>query len=106
MGTLVVTVKPNSKAPGIRVDGEAVEVRVAAPARDGLANEAVRRELARALGVPLRAVALARGAASKHKAFEVAGLERAAALAALQTRAASKNGEKRARPARSSIQGS
>ncbi|MFZ1124652.1 MAG: DUF167 domain-containing protein [Candidatus Baltobacteraceae bacterium] len=92
VGTLAVTVKPNSKAPGIRVEGEAVEIRVAAPARDGLANEAVRRELAGALGVPLRDVALARGAASKHKAFEVAGLERAAALAALRARAASQNG--------------
>ncbi|MGP6158015.1 MAG: DUF167 family protein, partial [Vulcanimicrobiaceae bacterium] len=42
MVTLVVTVKPNSKAPGIRLEGEEVEVRVSAPARDGLANEAVR----------------------------------------------------------------
>ena len=90
VGTLIVTVKPNSKAPGIRLDGEAVEVRVAAPARDGLANEAVRQALAGALGVPLRDVVLARGAASKHKAFEVAGLERAAALDALRARAASK----------------
>jgi uncharacterized protein (TIGR00251 family) len=92
VGTLVVKVKPNSKAPGIRIDGQDVEVRVAAPARDGLANEAVRRELARALGVSLRDVALARGAASKHKAFEIAGLERDAALAALRARAASKSG--------------
>jgi hypothetical protein len=92
VGTLVVRVKPNAKAPGIRLDGEAVEVRVASPARDGLANEAVRRELARALGVPLRDVVLARGAASKHKAFEIAGLERATALAALRARSASKRG--------------
>jgi uncharacterized protein YggU (UPF0235/DUF167 family) len=89
VGTLVVKVKPNSKTPGIRVDGETVEIRVAAPARDGLANEAVRRELAGALGVPLRDVVLARGAASKYKAFEVAGVARDAALAALRACAAS-----------------
>ncbi len=79
--------RPGAKRPGIRVDGETVEVRVTAPPRDGLANEAVRRAIARALDVPLRAVTLARGGASKHKAFDVAGLERPAIVARLQAAA-------------------
>jgi uncharacterized protein YggU (UPF0235/DUF167 family) len=49
-------------------------VRVAAPARDGLANEAVRAALAAALGCPKRAVTLVRGAAARHKTFAIAGL--------------------------------
>jgi uncharacterized protein len=81
---IVVTVKPNSKRSAVRLEGEAVEVSVAAPARDGRANEAVRRSLATALGVPLRSVALARGAASRRKTFEVAGLSREQALAVLR----------------------
>jgi hypothetical protein len=84
MALLVVTVRPGAKRPGLRVEGESVELRVAAPPRDGLANDAVRRALAEALGVPLRAVTLARGGAAKHKAFEIAGLERAAIIARLR----------------------
>jgi len=72
--TLVVSVKPGSKRPGIAISEGSVAVRVAAPARDGLANEAVRRALADALGVPQRDVALVRGATSRSKTFEVVGL--------------------------------
>jgi uncharacterized protein YggU (UPF0235/DUF167 family) len=49
-------------------------VRVAAPARDGLANEAVRAAIAEALGCRKRAVTLQRGAAARHKTFEIDGL--------------------------------
>ena len=87
MAIIVVTVKPNSKRSAVRLEGDVVEVSVAAPAREGRANEAVRRSLATALGVPLRSVALARGAASRQKAFEVAGLSRERALAVLRARA-------------------
>lgn len=84
MALLVVTVRPNARRPGIRVEGESVEIRVTAPPREGAANEAVRRALASALGLPLRAVTLARGGTSKHKAFEVEGPARADMLERLR----------------------
>ncbi len=66
--------KPNTRRPGIALRDGVCEVRVAAPARDGLANEAVRAALAAALGCPKRAVTLQRGAAARHKTFSIAGL--------------------------------
>ena len=74
MVRIVVTVKPGSRKPGITVSAAGVEVRVAAPARDGKANDAVRDALAAALGRPKSAVTLARGAAARTKAFEIDGL--------------------------------
>jgi len=84
--TIVVTAKPGSKRPGLSVSGAAIEIRVAAPARDGLANAAVHEMLARALGLPKRALRLVRGASARTKAFEVDGLERAAILERLRAR--------------------
>lgn len=74
MVRIVVTVKPGSREPGITVSAAGVEVRVAAPARDGKANDAVRDALAAALGRPKSAVTLARGASARTKAFEIDGL--------------------------------
>ena len=74
MARVVVGVKPGSKRPGIALRGDEVEIRVAARARDGEANEAVRRALAAAAGVPPSDVSLVRGAAARLEAFEVAGL--------------------------------
>jgi uncharacterized protein YggU (UPF0235/DUF167 family) len=71
---LVVAVKPGSKRPGITLQGDDVEIRVAAAARDGAANEAVRRALAAALRVPPSGVTLIRGASARLKTFDVAGL--------------------------------
>ena len=51
-----------------------LRLRVRAVAERGKANEAVRRLLAAALGVPLRQVTLARGAASREKLIQVEGL--------------------------------
>lgn len=59
-------------------------MRVAAPASEGRANAAVRRALAAALRLPQSAVVLTRGASAKRKAFAVAGMDQAAALAALR----------------------
>jgi len=78
--TLAVTVKPGSKRPGVTLAGESVEVRVAAPALEGRANQAARRALEDALGLPQRDVVLVRGAASRRKVFEIAGLSAADAL--------------------------
>jgi len=70
-----VYVKPGSRRPGIgRRDG-AFEVRVAAPARDGLANRAVCAAVAAALGCPRTAVTLVRGGTARTKVLAVATLD-------------------------------
>jgi uncharacterized protein len=71
---LVVVAKPGSRRPGISLADGGVEVRVAAPAREGLANDAVRAALAAVLGRPRSAVTLVRGATSRRKTFEIVGL--------------------------------
>jgi uncharacterized protein len=57
---------------GVR-DG-VLAVRVTAPALDGRANEAVRRMIAKRLGVPKSSVTIARGARSRDKLIQVDGL--------------------------------
>jgi len=54
----------------------ALRVRVAAPPVEGAANEELTRTLARALGVPSRAVEITSGHASKTKLVRVAGATR------------------------------
>jgi uncharacterized protein YggU (UPF0235/DUF167 family) len=62
-----------------------LKVRVRAVPEDGAANEAVRRLLAKALGLPASAVSLEAGATARLKTFLIAGEAEplAAALAAL-----------------------
>jgi len=70
-------------------DGRSVlKVRVAAPPREGEANDALLRLIAGQLGVAPRDVALAAGAASRVKRLMIAG-EPAALIAKLQRLAAS-----------------
>jgi uncharacterized protein (TIGR00251 family) len=52
----------------------ALRVRVAAPPVEGAANEELRRTLARAFGVPTRAVEITSGQTSKNKQVRVAGV--------------------------------
>jgi len=73
---LVARVKPNSKVPGIEVDGNGVTIRVGASPADGDANEAARHRLAEALGLPPSAVQLVRGMKTRTKTFVIAGMER------------------------------
>jgi uncharacterized protein len=55
-------------------DGKRVlKVRVRVVPEDGAANEAVRRLLANALGLPISAVRLNSGATARVKAFSIAG---------------------------------
>jgi len=55
-------------------DGRAVlKARVAAPPREGEANEALRRLIAKAAGVPPRDVALVAGAGARIKRLSIAG---------------------------------
>jgi len=53
--------------------GLALKVAVTAPAEAGKANDALLRLLARAAGLPKRALRLERGAASRRKLVHVAG---------------------------------
>ncbi|HTL66767.1 MAG TPA: DUF167 domain-containing protein [Lacunisphaera sp.] len=54
--------------------GDALKVKVHAPALDGRANEALLAFLADQLGVPRRAVVLVRGDKSRHKVVRIEGL--------------------------------
>ena len=62
--------------------GEALKVKVHAPALEGRANEARQEFLAEELGLPRRAVTLIRGDKSRHKVVRVDGLT----LADIKTR--------------------
>lgn len=54
--------------------GERLKVRVAAPPEAGKANEAVRRLLAEALGVPPRQVAIIAGESTPEKTVRISGV--------------------------------
>ena len=57
--------------------GEELRLRLRAPPVEGQANEALRRFLARRLGLPASAIELVAGAASRHKRLRIAGLSQA-----------------------------
>lgn len=59
--------------------GEALKLRIAAPAVDNAANEAVREFLQYALGVPRKAVRIAQGLRSRRKLVEIEVAPQAAA---------------------------
>jgi uncharacterized protein len=61
-------------------------VRVAAPAVEGRANEALRRLLAKQLRVPRSSVAIVRGHRSRDKVIEIEGLDYSTVLDALAER--------------------
>ncbi|HYK52619.1 MAG TPA: DUF167 domain-containing protein [Candidatus Eremiobacteraceae bacterium] len=83
-------VKPGAKAPGIIVGADgSITVRVREPARDGEANNAVRRAIARAVGAPPSAVNLLRGASARRKLFSIDGLTAAEARSRLSRNALS-----------------
>ncbi|HEV7904027.1 MAG TPA: DUF167 domain-containing protein [Pyrinomonadaceae bacterium] len=78
-GALTFAVRVVPRASRSEVVGEhdgALRVRVAAPPVEGVANEELVRTLARALGVPTRAVEITSGQASKSKLVRVVGAER------------------------------
>lgn len=71
---LAVTVHPGAKRTGVVGEhGDTLKVRVAAPADAGRANGALCEFLARELGVPVRAVSVVRGRASRVKTVAVEG---------------------------------
>jgi len=68
-----VRVKPNSKSEEVNQDGDSLVVRVKAPPREGKANQAVIRVLAKHFGVPQSRVKILAGARSKDKFIEIVG---------------------------------
>lgn len=68
--------------------GDALKVKVHAPALDGRANEALLEFLAAELGLPKRAVTLIRGDKSRHKVVRLDGLTLTEAKARLAPPAA------------------
>jgi len=72
---LRVHVQPGASGEGIAgVHGNALKVRVRAPATSGRANEAVLTLLAKELGVPVAALTLTAGASSRDKRVRFGGL--------------------------------
>ena len=73
--TLAVKAVPN--APRNEIAGwlgDALKIKIHAPALDGRANDALCEFLADALGLPRRAVTLARGDKSRQKLVRITGL--------------------------------
>lgn len=75
-GTIVLAVhaQPGAKRTEISgLHGEALKIRVAAPALEDRANEALIEFLAKRFGVARRDVTLLSGAKSREKRFEIRG---------------------------------
>lgn len=78
-GALTFSVRVVPRASRSEVAGEhdgALRVRIAAPPVEGAANEELMRTLARAFRVPVRAVEIKSGHASKTKLVRIAGAGR------------------------------
>jgi len=76
--TLRVHIQPGARRTGVAgLHGESVKIRVASPALEDRANEALVDYIAQAFGVPRRAVTLVGGSHSRQKRLEVRGSTRA-----------------------------
>ena len=87
---VLVRLTPKSSLDGIKglfegPDGPRLDLKVRAAPENGAANEAAQRLIAKLLDVPRTTVALAQGATSRYKAFDIMGdgAQLAAKLAAL-----------------------
>jgi uncharacterized protein (TIGR00251 family) len=82
---LRVRVVPNAKRSEIAgLHGEAIKIKVQAPAQEGKANAALLELLAEKLGVPVRQVTLVAGKNSRDKTLVIEGIEEADARQRLQ----------------------
>jgi uncharacterized protein (TIGR00251 family) len=69
---LTVHVQPGAARTEVAgTHGDALKVRLAAPPVEGRANDALRRHLAEAFGVPLRDVVIERGETSRRKLVRI-----------------------------------
>jgi uncharacterized protein (TIGR00251 family) len=67
-----VNVKPNSKTEELTHEGDNFTIRVKEPAREGKANLAVIKLLARHFGIPRSRVRILSGLKSRNKIIEIA----------------------------------
>lgn len=85
--TLAVHVQPGAKRSAVAgLHGARLKLRIAAPALDGRANDALVAFVAESLGVARRSVRVASGERSRDKLVAVAGECDPARLAAARTR--------------------
>lgn len=85
--TLAIKAIPNApRSEVVGWLGDALKVKVHAPPVEGKANDALCVFLADTLGLPRRAVTIARGDTSRHKLVRIDGLDRATVQAKLQSR--------------------
>lgn len=76
--TLNVHVQPNARRSGVvGVHGDALKIRVAAPAVDNKANAALIEFLGEWLGLPARSISIGRGAHGRRKLVQIDDAERA-----------------------------
>ena len=72
MATIQVHIIPNAKIDTVVGDyGDAIKIKLQAPAIEGKANTALRRFLAEKLSIPQRAIVLERGERLRHKVIRV-----------------------------------
>jgi uncharacterized protein (TIGR00251 family) len=75
VATIRVHVIPNAKIDKVVGEhGDAIKVKLRAPAVEGKANAALRRFLAEKLSIPQRAIVLERGERSRDKVIRIDGL--------------------------------
>ena len=75
MTTIRVHVIPNAKIDKVLGEhGDAIKIKLRAPAVEGKANTALRRFLAEKLSIPQRAIVLEHGERSRDKVIRVDGL--------------------------------
>jgi uncharacterized protein (TIGR00251 family) len=73
--TIRVHVIPNAKIDKVAGEhGEAIKIKLRAPAIEGKANTALRKFLAEKLSIPQRAIVLDRGERSRDKVLRIDGL--------------------------------
>jgi hypothetical protein len=73
--TIRVHVIPNAKVDQVVGEhGDAIKIKLRAPAVEGKANTALRRFLAERLSIPQRAIVLERGERSRDKMIRIDGL--------------------------------
>jgi uncharacterized protein len=75
VATIRVHVIPNAKIDKVAGEhGDAIKIKLRAPAVEGKANAALRRFLAEKLSIPQRAIVLERGERSRDKVIRIDGL--------------------------------
>lgn len=87
--TLTLHVQPGARRDAISgLHGDALKIRIAAPAADNRANAALLKLIAETLGIPTAAVTIRRGATARRKVVVIAPVDESAAQRLLTTAAA------------------